>query len=126
MEFKKQPLPPIRDGSEWKPGKPLQSRKPASPISKPLVKIVEDILIDWFLREQPRADEAHIVKNSLRLVDDAHNVWVARVQTFVYFNNIEPRIHESSVKFKVEVRKHRQDPTKDYYSIHHNHVIFPS
>jgi len=126
MEIKNQQLPKLRDGSEWSPSLGIQPKKQVLQPIRPVVQIVEDILIDWFLREQPRADEVHVVKNSLRLVDTTHNVWVARVQTFVYFDNIEPRIHESSVKFKVEVRKHRMDVTKDFYTIHHNHIIFTS
>ena len=126
MEQKNQQLPKLRDGSEWSPSLGIQQKKQVVQPIRTVVQIVEDIVIDWFLRETPRADEVHVVKNSLKLVDSVHNVWVGRVQTFVYFNNIEPRIHESSIKFKVEVRKHRLDPTKDFYSIYHNHIIFPS
>jgi hypothetical protein len=111
---------------EWRPGKPVHKIKQETVITKPLIKIVEDMLIDWFLREQPKADEIKLVKNSLKQVDTTHNIWVARVQTFIHFPKSETKIHESVVRFKVDSAKHKSDPFKDFYSIHHNHVIFPT
>jgi hypothetical protein len=116
----------LRDGSEWSPGKPIQHKAAPTPPARSTTQVIEDILINWFLFEQPRADEVQLVNNSLQLVDAAHNIWKAKVQTFVYFPTIEPRIHESSVRFRVEARPDKKNPKLTHYSIYHNHIIFPS
>ena len=134
MERKHKPLNPkvlpinIQNGAEWSPGKvvKLPSKHNVPQPEKPVVKIIEDVIIDWFLHENPKADEVHLVKGSLTLADPTHNVWKAKVQTFCYYETIEPRIHESSIRFRVECHKNKNNSGRDFYFIHHNHVIFPS
>ena len=118
----------IRDGTEWSPSKPGQPAKNRQPVIQParsVVQVIEDILIHWFMTENPRADDAVIVENSLRLIDPVRNTWRAKVQTFVYFPTIEPRIHESNVKFDVISRVDKKNPSLTHYAIYNNHVKFP-
>jgi hypothetical protein len=120
----------FRTGTEWSPGRPARSHthtkiKPLQPDDLVIQK-VEDVLINWFLHEQPKADQVSVVKNSLQLIDTAHDIWRAKVQTVVFFPTIAPRIHESSVRFRVICHKDKVDSKKDFYTIFHNHVIFPS
>ncbi len=118
----------LRDGTEWSPGKPVRQSKDKVYVAQPVrsvIQVIEDILINWFLFEQPRADDVQVVPNSLQLIDAQHNIWRAKVQTFVYFPTIETRTHESSVRFRVESRIDKKNPKTTHYSIYHNHVIFP-
>lgn len=128
METKTQqgyPINKIRDGSEWSPSRPMYKKPVPQPV-RSVSQLVEDILIHWFLFEQPRADSVQVIKGSLQLIDTVHNVWKAKVQTVVFFPNIGPRTHESSVRFRVETKPDKKNPKLTHYSIYHNHVIFPS
>ena len=119
---------PFTYGVEWSPGKPIQ--KVPVPQPKPLPpdldakRKIGDLLINWFLAEQPRADYVTIVSNSLRLVDELHNIWIARVLTTVNFRKTGPKQHISLVRFCISCEKNKLDYTRDRYRIYHNHVIF--
>ena len=115
--------------TDWRPGQPVQHNiknqvKPLSPQELVLRK-VEDALINWFLGETPRADEVSVVPKSLKLVDAEYSVWTAKVQTVIFFTYLEPRIHQSYVRFVTQCYKNRLGPGNDLYVINHNHIIFP-
>jgi hypothetical protein len=116
--------------TDWRPGQPVQHniRNKVKPLPAPdlVQRKVEDALINWFLGEIPRADEVSIVPNSLKLVDANYNVWTAKVQTTMFFTDLEPRIHQSYVRFATQCYKNRLGVGNDLYTINHNHVIFPS
>ena len=121
----------FRAGSEWSPGKPIRNAgynkvKHLQP-NEQIQQKISDVLISHFLHESPRADKVSVVPNSLQLVDPVNNVWRAKVQTTLFFPVIEPRIHESLVRFRVVCIKDKtNNPAKDVYSIFRNHIIFPS
>ena len=107
----------------------LQPSRTSRPLQNTVIKpksmteVVSEILINWFLYETPSADEVKLVPNSLQLIDEKHNVWKARVQTFLFFPS-SSYLHENSVRFAVDCIKNKNNG-KDYYVIHHNYLIFP-
>jgi hypothetical protein len=64
---------------------------------------IKDNLLNWFLNEQPSADDVEITAGSLR--QNSHNpaCWEASVQTFVYLPK-GPKVHNSRVYFFVDSR----------------------
>jgi hypothetical protein len=110
----------LRTGNEWTPGQPanrLHHKHEGEQPNQIIVSKAANLLVGCFSRELPPADSIVVVPNSLRRVDQTHNIWVGSVQTVVYFSGIGPRIHVSRVRFCLVEKDNG-------YSIHHNHIIF--
>lgn len=123
---------PPRTGTEWSPGRRTtdNQRNWSKQITQPeqlvLQKVGDQVINHFLLNEQPPADHVALVNNSLQLIDAAHNVWRAKVVTTLFFKTLGPRVHTSSIRFRTQRIKDPRNPIKDRYSIHHNHIIFPS
>ena len=114
----------FRTGKEWQPGRPAPKRSNRNEVAQPAddVKVkVSEALKEFFLREQPPADDVVVLPDSLRLVDTAHDIWVANVQTTIHFRKLGARHHVSRVRFRITQAKPGNDSR---FCIFHNHVIF--
>jgi hypothetical protein len=116
----------FKTGVEWRPGNLSsnlrQGRKHEVTQPEEYIRLkVGETLLNYFKCERPPADNYVILPGSLRLVDSAHDVWMASVQSMVHTAMIEPRHHISRVRFRV-LRVIQFGETT--FTIHHNHVIF--
>jgi hypothetical protein len=75
-----------------------QHKAPVNPQQR-----VKDNLINWFLSEQPSADEANIVAGTLKQSQRNPSYWEATVQTTLFFP-CGLKVHNSRVFFYVDSR----------------------
>lgn len=122
---------PDPDTRDWSPG--MHTPAPKLQMPKPITgaelvrRKVESALINCFLHENPPADHVAVVKDSLQEVDSTQKLWKAKVMTTVALPRLGLKQHVSVVRFRVAcIPDRRGNSAKDLYTIHHNHIIFPS
>jgi hypothetical protein len=110
-------------GNTHAPSKPLHKKYEVG-LSDKLKSRVANLILNYFLFEQPPAQSIKLVDNSLRQLDEVNNVWAASVQTIVYYKKIAPRVHTSRVRFRILCEKDITNIETSKINIHKNQVIF--
>ena len=74
-----------------------KNKLPANPQQR-----VKDNIINWFLNEQPAADNITVVAGTLKNSNRNSAYWETTVQTTVYLPVLGPKVHNSRVFFYVD------------------------
>jgi hypothetical protein len=87
---------------DWSPGrtKAKVQQKDNDQPSSATKQAVTQLIIDWFKRESPPADQIEIVNGSLTLKEAAYGGWRAAVLTVVNYPK-KAKQHVSSIRFRI-------------------------
>ena len=65
-------------------------------------QLVQNNIINWFLNEQPAADNIKVIAGTLKNSSRNSAYWETTVQTTVYSPVLGPKVHNSRVFFYVD------------------------